>query len=220
MIRLAFLIVIAFLAALLFSCGHELAGNGGEITNGNCIAEAATAESAMVVAYPENYVPSSPAALPETTFTDGKGHFSMRLGHCGWNLVIYDKAQVRGAFVRLSSGDSAIDTIVLKDLGAIAGIVNDTMGGPRYVGIIGSPFYANVIGKADTFSLVKIPPHDYSLEVWKLTDARSDTSSKNVFRSVPNVFHSDTSLNSNFALVGSDIVWVLPDSTTMLNINH
>jgi hypothetical protein len=81
------------------------------------------------------------------------------------------------------------------------------------VGIIGSPFYADIIGKADTFSLVKIPPHDYSLEVWKLTDARSDTSSKNVFRSVP-------SLNSNFALVGSDIVWVLPDSTTMLNINH
>jgi hypothetical protein len=208
-----FLIFNSFLAALLFSCGHELAGNGGEITNGNCIAEAAPAESAMVVAYPENYVPSSPAALPETTFTDGKGHFSMRLGHCGWNLVIYDKAQVRGAFVPLSSGDSAIDTIVLSDLGAIAGIVNDTLGGPRYVGIIGSPFYANVIGKADTFSLVKIPPHDYSLEVWKLTDARSDTRSKNVFRSVP-------SLNSNFALVGSDIVWVLPDSTTMLNINH
>ena len=208
-----FLIIIAFLAALLFSCGHELAGNGSEITNGNCVAEAAPAESAMVVAYPQNYVPSSPAVAPETTFTDSKGCFSMRLGRCGWNLVIYDKAQVRGAFVPLPSGDSAIDTIVLSDLGAIAGIVNDTLGGPRYVGIIGSPFYANVIGKADTFSLVKLPPHDYSLEVWKLTDARSDTSSKNVFRSVP-------SLNSNFALVGSDIVWVLPDSTTMLNINH
>jgi hypothetical protein len=211
--RMIFLIANTFLTALLFSCGHQLAGNGGEITNGYCIAEAAPAESAMVVAYPQNYVPSSPAVAPETTFTDSKGCFSMRLGRCGWNLVIYDKAQVRGAFVPLPSGDSAIDTIVLSDLGAIAGIVNDTLGGPRYVGIIGSPFYANVIGKADTFSLVKLPPHDYSLEVWKLTDARSDTSSKNVFRSVP-------SLNSNFALVGSDIVWVLPDSTTMLNINH
>jgi hypothetical protein len=211
--RMAFLKVSAFLATLLFSCGHQLAGNGSEITNGNCLAEAAPADSAMVVAFPQNYVPSSPAVAPETTFTDSKGHFWMRLGPCGWNLVIYDKARVRGAFVPLPSGDSAIDTIVLNDLGAIAGVDNDSMGGPRCVGIIGSPFYANVIGKADTFSLVKIPPHDYSLEVWKLTDALSDSSSNNVFHSVP-------ILNSSFALVGSDIVWVLPDSTTMLNINH
>ena len=216
---MTFPIFPSLLAALLFSCGHQMAGNGSEITNGNCIAEAAPAESAMVVAYPQYYVPSSPAVAPETTFTDSKGYFSMRLGRCGWNLVIYDKARVRGAFVPLSSGDSTLDTIVLNDLGAIAGIVNDTLGGPRSVGIIGSPFYADIIGKADTFSIVKIPPHYYSFDVWRLTDELSDTSSNNVFHS-PNVFHSDTSLNSNFALVGSDIVWVLPDSTTMFIINY
>jgi hypothetical protein len=205
--RMAFLIVIAFLAALLLSCGHQLAGNGSEITNGNCVAEAAPAESAMVVAYPQNYVPSSPAIAPETTFTDSKGHFSMRLGHYGWNLVIYDKAQVRGAFVPLSSGDSAIDTIVLNDLGAIAGIVNDTLGGPRYVGIIGSPFYADIFGKADTFSLVRIPPYDYSLDVWKLTDEHSDSSS----HSIPNP-------DNNTMPIGGGAVTVLPDSTSMVII--
>jgi hypothetical protein len=207
--RMAFLIVIAFLAALLFSCGHELAGNGSEITNGNCIAEAAPADSAMVVAYPQDYVPSTPAVAPETTFTDGKGHFSMRLGQSGWNLVIYDKSRVRGAFVPLSSGDSAIDTIVLNDLGAVAGIVSDTIGGPRYVGIIGSPFYAEIAGATDSFSLMKLPPYYYSVNVWRLTDALSDSSS-----------HSKSNPDNNTMPIGGGAVMVLPDSTSMVIISR
>jgi hypothetical protein len=196
----------ALFLALLFSCTNQLAGNSSEITNGFCIAEATPADSAIVVAYPFNYVPSSGLAGPETTYTDKHGNFSIQLGYTGWNLVIYDRARARGAFVPLPSGDSAVDTIVLKHLGSISGIVNDTMNDTGFVGIAGSPFYAEVIGKSDSFSLNKIPPFYYNVIVWRLGTT--------VIASNPINQHMST-----LTSVGSSSVAVWPDSTTTVIIN-
>jgi hypothetical protein len=154
---------------LLLSCSPQLAGNSSEITNGYCVASAAPADSAMVVAYPDNYIPYPPSSAPETTYTDKNGHFSLQLGRTGWNLVIYDKYQTRGAFVPLPAGDSALDTIALAEVGAVRGTVTDTMAGDRCIGVIGSPFYARITGKTDTFSLVKMPSFNYLINLWRLT---------------------------------------------------
>jgi hypothetical protein len=59
-----------------------------------------------------------------------------------------------------------MDTIVLRGVGSISGVVNDTVAGLRYVGIAGSPFSTKIIGKTDSFSLVKIPPCNYSMNIW------------------------------------------------------
>jgi hypothetical protein len=164
--RMVCLLCSALFAAYLLSCTDQLAGNGSEITNGYCTVSAAPADSAMVVAYPSGYFPYPPSAAPETTFTDINGYFSMRLGHTGWNLVIYDRLQARGAFVPLPNGDSTIDTIALLKVGGIYGIVNDTMAGSRFIGILGSPFYMGITGRTDTFSLMKIPSHNYVISMW------------------------------------------------------
>ncbi len=200
-----FLAVLSLFAALIVSCGIQLAGNGSEITNGNCVADAAPADSAMVIAYPQNYVPYPTIAGPETTFTEKNGHFSIYLGHKAWNLVIYDSAQTHGAFVPLPNGDSAIDTIVLKGLGAIAGIVNDTIGDPRYVGIVGSPFCAGIIGTSDTFTLTKIPTFSYLIKVWRV-------SSQAVGRG------SEIPVNDFTTNINPPLVAVEPDSTTRVII--
>jgi hypothetical protein len=155
-------------AALLFSCSDQLAGNSSEITNGYCFASGAPVDSAMVVAYPNDYIPYPPSDVPETTFTDKNGYFSMRIGHTGRNLVIYDKLRTRGAFVPLPGGDSTINTIVLADVGAINGVVNDTMAGDRCIGVVGSPFYARITGKTDTFSLINMPSFTYLINLWLL----------------------------------------------------
>jgi hypothetical protein len=201
-----FLVVLSLFAALIVSCGIQLAGNGSEITNGNCVADAAPADSAMVIAYPQNYVPYPTIAGPETTFTDKNGHFSIYLGHKAWNLVIYDSAQTHGAFVPLPNGDSAMDTIVLRGVGAISGIVNDTAAGPRYVGIIGSPFYAGITGTSDTFSLTKIPAFSYSIKVWRIVSQRV-------------VRGGDTLANDFSSNINPPLIVVKPDSTTRVIIN-
>jgi hypothetical protein len=157
----------ALFTAFLFSCTMQLAGNGSEITNGYCAISAVPADNAMVVAYPDDYIPYPPSAGPETTFTDKNGRFSMRLGKTGWNLVIYDKRQEFGAFVPLPKGDSTIDTIMLDSVGAIHGIINDTMADSRFIGVIGSPFYAGITGRTDTFSLIKMPPFTYLINMWQ-----------------------------------------------------
>jgi len=208
--RLAFLTFITFFTIFLLSCSQQLAGNGSEITNGYCIAEAAPAESAMVVAYPKNYVPYPPVAGPETTYTDSKGHFSMRLAQSGWNLLIYDRLQLHGAFVTLPSGDSAIDTVVLNDLGSIAGIVNDTIGGLRYIGIIGSPFYTDIVGMSDTFSLNRLPSFGYSINAWNLKSLGS-------YFTNPGPSDSNPQPEATFPLI-SVTVW--PDSTTTVIISR
>jgi hypothetical protein len=206
--REAFLILVSLLAVLLFSCAYDLAGNGGEITNGICVAEAMPAQNAMVVAYRQDYIPTYPLIPPETTFTDSNGHFSMRLGNKGWNLIIYDRNQIRGAFIALPTGDSALDTINLHGLGSITGIINDSVGVSKYIGIVGSPFFTQTFGKTDTFSLKKLPPFNYSVNSWYLS-------------STGNYFTNTDSIDANpqpiitFPLI---LVTVLPDSATTVTI--
>jgi|WetSurMetagenome_2_1015567.scaffolds.fasta_scaffold129911_2 hypothetical protein len=198
--RMVCLLCSALFAALLFSCTDQWAGNGSEITNGYCTASAAPADSAMVVAYPSGYFPYPPSAGPETTYTDINGYFSMRLGHAGWNLVIYDRLREYGAFVPLQSGDSAIDTIILMKVGGIYGIVNDTMAGSRFIGILGSPFYKEITGRTDTFSLIKIPSFNYLISMWWVRE----TSGTEPYRMKPDLISGN---NPN-------LVMVWPDSTT------
>jgi hypothetical protein len=196
-----------FLVATLFSCTQQLAGNGSEITNGYCVASASPADSAMVVAYPNDYLPYPPSGKPETTFTDKNGHFALCLGRKGWNLVIYDRLQVFGAFVPLPRGDSAVDTVVLRGVGGITAIVNDTAAVPRIVGIIGSPFYARITGTTDTFSITKIPAFYYNLSRWQWLPNTSGTLDERVFPV------------TNIGLKGgSATLWVQPDSTTNITI--
>jgi len=192
----------------LFSCTQQLAGNGSEITNGYCVSSATAADSAMVVAYPSDYLPYPPSAGPETTFTDKNGRFSLRLGRKGWNLVIYDRFKAFGAFFPLPRGDSAVDTVVLRGVGSISGIVYDTVAGPRYIGIIGTPFYAGITGKTDTFSLMKIPAFYYTLGMWRWGEAAIDSLNK---KGPPIV--------NNFLNGSSSMVRVLPDSATYIIIN-
>lgn len=186
--RMVRLLCSALFAALLFSCTDQWAGNGSEITNGYCTASAAPADSAMVVAYPSGYFPYPPSAGPETTYTDKDGYFSMRLGHTGWNLVIYDKLQACGAFVPLPGGDSTIDTITLMKLGGIYGIVNDTTAGSRYIGVLGSPFFMGITGRTDTFSLIKIPPNNYLITMWWV----KENSGTDPYRVKPDLISGDT----------------------------
>jgi hypothetical protein len=204
--RMVCLLCPALFAALLFSCTDQWAGNGSEITNGYCTASAAPADSAMVVAYPGGYFPYPPSAGPETTYTDINGYFSMRLGHAGWNLVIYDRLREYGAFVPLQSGDSAIDTIILMKVGAISGIVNDTLAGSRFIGILGSPFYKEITGRTDTFSLLKIPSFNYLISMWLV----GENGGTNPYKVKPGPISGD-----NSALV---TVW--PDSMTRVTLTH
>lgn len=196
----------ALFTAFLFSCTMQIAGNGSEITNGYCAISAVPADNAMVVAYPDDYIPYPPSAGPETTFTDKNGRFSMRLGKTGWNLVIYDRLQAFGAFVHLSMADSTTDTIALDSVGAIHGIINDTMADARFIGVVGSPFYAGITGKTDTFSLIKMPPFTYLINLWQA----GNTSGENRT--------SDTKANF-ITTAGPITVTVRPDSTTEAVIN-
>ena len=204
--RMVCLLCSALSTALLFFCTNQLAGNGSEITNGYCYASAAPADSALVVAYPSGYFPYPPSAGPETTFTDKNGYFSMRLGHTGWNLVIYDKLQARGAFVPLPGGDSTIDTITLMNVGGINGIVNDTMAGARYIGVVGSPFYAGITGRTDTFSLIKMPPFTYLINLWQAGNTSSENRTGDIKADLRTTAKPIT-------------VTVRPDSTTEAIIN-
>ena len=197
------------LVASVFSCTQQLAGNGSEITNGYCVASASAADSAMVVAYPNDYLPYPPSGKPETTFTDKNGHFALCLGRKGWNLVIYDRLQVFGAFVPLPRGDSAVDTIVLKHLGSVYGVANDTTADLRYIGILGSPFYAALTGKTDTFSLIKLPAYYYDLRKWRLT--KSGESGATDFQNI--------SLRSSNNITASATIRVVPDTTTNILID-
>jgi hypothetical protein len=200
------LAVLSLFAALIVTCGNQLAGNGSEITNGNCAIASVPADSAMVVAYPNKYVPCSTAVGPETTFTDTKGNFAIYLGHDAWNLVIYDRTKAFGAFVPLPSGDSAISTIILRGLGSISGVVNDTATDPRYVGIVGSPFCAGITGVSDTFSLTKIPAYSYYVKVWRVVSQK--------------VVRGGDSLSNEFTSnINPSLIAVEPDSTTTVNIN-
>jgi hypothetical protein len=206
--RMIAVLCSALLAGLLPSCTNHLAGNGSEVTNGYCVASAAPADSAMVVAYPHDYIPYPPSAGPETTFTDQDGRFSMRLGQSDWNLVIYDKLGARGAFVPLLGSCSTTDTIVLDSVGAINGIINDTLAVARYIGVVGSPFYAGISGRTDTFSLVKLPPSSYTMNLWQIRPTSGDT--------------DNSTINSRVKIIPTATpisVTVWSDSTTAAIIN-
>jgi hypothetical protein len=198
------IICSALFTAILFSCSDQIAGNSSEITNGYCCAFSAPADSAMVVAYPKGYVPFPASAGPETTFTDKNGRFSMSLGRKAWNLVVYDKLQAHGAFVPLPGGDSTLDTIALTPLGAIHGLVNDTTALDRCVGVVGSPFYARITGKSDTFSLIKMPAFNYGINLWQLETGINKAGP-------PGETITDARSTS---------VMILPDSTANVVINH
>jgi hypothetical protein len=55
----------ALLFLIFFSCTMQIVGNGSEITNGTAATAAGPADTALVVAYPQNYNPvnGSTAAL-------------------------------------------------------------------------------------------------------------------------------------------------------------
>jgi hypothetical protein len=201
--RMFLILCSALFTALPLSCSDQLAGNSSEITNGYCFASAAPADSAMVVAYPKDYIPFPPSAAPETTYTDKNGYFSLRLGRKSCNLIIYDKIRTRGAFVPLPRGDSTIGTIVLSNVGAINGIVNDTMPGDRCIGVVGSPFYARITGKTATFSLTKMPSFNYLINLWELSSGISQWDPPDM----------------NTTAVRPISVTVRPDSTAMVIIN-
>jgi hypothetical protein len=167
--RTLLLLTTALAVFLCASCGllPPLAGNGSEITNGCCIISRTgkPADSAMVIAIPQGYVPVpgiANKAFPETTFTDTNGSFSLVLDHGAWNLLIYDHTETYGAFVplyRLAPGDS----IMIDSLGFLQGTSYDSL--HNSVGIRGSPFFA-YYSPGYTFSIGKIPPFTYTVEVW------------------------------------------------------
>jgi hypothetical protein len=155
------------------SCGlfPPLAGNGSEITNGCCMVAQTgkPADSAMVIAYPKEYVPAPVTfneVMPETTFTDTAGRFTLALGHGEWNLLIYDRTGTLGAFVPVHR-DSSLYTIALDDLGYVQGMNYDTCKRfINYVGIAGSPFYA-AINPLCSFVITGIPSSTYQVQVWQ-----------------------------------------------------
>lgn len=166
--------ILTVLAVILcVSCGlfPPLAGSGSEITNGNCVIARAgkPADSAIVIAFPKEYVPApvtTNKVMPETTITDTAGGFALKLGDNAWNLLIYDHSGILGAFVPIQH-DSVLGTITLDSLGYVEGINYDTNKRlENYVGIIGSPFYTP-LNPLQSFVISKIPSCTYRVEVWR-----------------------------------------------------
>ena len=61
--------IIIITLFLFCSSGNDVAGNGSEITNGFCVSALCGVDSAMVVAYPDNYMVHYHESIsPETTY--------------------------------------------------------------------------------------------------------------------------------------------------------
>jgi hypothetical protein len=156
--------ILSVLIAVLVSCSpNGLAGNGSEITNGVCMTVSGPADSALIIAFPHDYLfPGKTYAMPETTYTDKNGYFSIVLGDSAWNLLMYDRSQTCGAFVALVNGDANIGRVNLDSLGYLEGTMSDMTFRYGTVTIPGSPFLSMISG-TNTFSISKIPEFSYSV---------------------------------------------------------
>jgi hypothetical protein len=146
------------------NCTMNMAGNGSEVTNGTAITVQGPADSALVIAYPRNYVPMyGDTNTLKKTYTDSNGAFSLQLGDSAWNLLIYSRTGL-GAFVPVNH-DSALDTVKLDSLGTIQGIVQDSTIPFEYIMITGSPFFARLAPES-TFVMTKVPPFTYEIRLF------------------------------------------------------
>jgi hypothetical protein len=162
------LVNILIIPLFLFCSGNEVAGNGSEITNGVCVSVLGPADCAIVIAYPGNYLLRlNETILPETTFTDKNGKFSIKLGDAAWNLLIYDNTRTFGCFLPLQKDEWELGKIDLDSLGAIRGTVSDTNFSSGYIGIRGSPFYS-IVNRGVPFIIENIPTFTYSYLLWQV----------------------------------------------------
>lgn len=156
---------LTVLFSLLITCSFApLAGNGSEITNGVCMMASVPADSALVVAYPHDYQLKN-TALPETTYTDANGNFSLKHGAGAWNLLIYDRTKTYGAFVPIDYRDSSVGIVDLDSLGYVEGTV---AGGIMEIIVPGSPFHAFPTTGDRAFSITNMPAFTYAFHVVRL----------------------------------------------------
>lgn len=156
--------------ALLAVCSPmQTTGNGSEITNGIVVSAVGLADSALVIAFPANYIPCvQNEVMPETTFTDSAGVFRMSLADTVWNLLIYDRTRQLGAFAARPKGGADMGIIELDSLGSVAGsaaaLVID-MSEEVFIGIAGSPFLTKIV-KDSAFLINRVPPYTYQISLW------------------------------------------------------
>jgi hypothetical protein len=162
--------VVLFFCAMFTACSPmQVAGNGSEVTNGIVASKAGPVDSAMVIAFPVDYIPCSSGPIkPETTFTNNNGVFRIDLNDASWNLLIYNQTQQLGAFAERRKGESAMGTILIDSLGNIActaPILTIDSTRVAYVGMAGSPFYSKVITNRP-FLINRVPAYAYRISIW------------------------------------------------------
>lgn len=169
----------SIMLALCLCSGIDLAGGNSSQTGNNGITLVAKSQSitgttqshSPVFIYSQSYIPyeKSPG-ICDSTIADIQGRFAFDNIAAGYyNLIVYDSARVRGAFV--GPVPVFIDSVFSADLPALprpgfaAGTAKDSTGKSRAFScafIRGSPFYA-VAKQNGEFLLGPIPAGRYTV---------------------------------------------------------